>query len=137
MGFLLDTNIVSELRKRERCSRSVWNWYDVTPIEDIFMSVLVLGEIRRGVETKRIKDPASARSFEKWLHEIEAIYGERVLPVTAEICDLWGRLSIRSRLPAVDGLLAATALHHELILVTRNTADFQRSGVDFINPFVA
>lgn len=135
MSFVLDTNIISELKKGERCSRPVWNWYDATPVEEIFMSVLVLGEMRQGIEMKRSKDPASARIFEKWLHEVEIVYEDRILPITAEICDVWGRLSIHGRLPAVDGLLAATAIHHRLTLVTRNTRDFQRCGVDYLNPF--
>jgi len=137
MGFILDTNIISELRKGARCSRTVWNWYDATPMEEIFMSVLVLGEMRRGVEMKRSKDPATARAFEKWLREVELVYEQRILPITAEICDIWGRLSIRARLPAVDGLLAATALHHQLTLVTRNTRDVASTGVMIVDPWQA
>ncbi len=136
MGFLLDTNVVSELRKIERCSRSVRNWFEATPAEELFTSVLVMGEIRRGVEICRIRDVATALVLEKWLHEVEAIYDQRILPVTGEICDIWGGLSINARLPAVDGLLAATALHHRLTLVTSNKPDVERSGVDCLNPFV-
>jgi hypothetical protein len=138
MAFLLDTNIVSELQKgRSRCHTRVWQWYEATPTEEIFLSVLVLGEIRRGVELKKRRDPASARAFERWLQEVALLHHERVLLVDAEICDLWGRLSPNTPLPVIDGLLAATAAHHGLTVATRNTKDFQRAGVDYINPFEA
>jgi predicted nucleic acid-binding protein len=136
MAFLLDTNIVSELQKgRSRCHARVWQWYEATPLEEIFLSVLVLGEIRRGVELKKRRDPASARAFERWLQEVALLHHERVLLVDTEICDLWGRLSPNASLPVIDGLLAATAARHGLTVATRNTKDFQRCGVDYINPF--
>jgi predicted nucleic acid-binding protein len=133
---LLDTNIVSELHKGKKCSPQVQAWYDRCQGSDLFLSVLVLGEIRRGIELRRLKDKPTAHRLEKRLHELEVNYQERILPITAEICDLWGRLSLHARLPSIDGLLAATALHHELTLVTRNKKDVMRSGVDCFNPFV-
>jgi toxin FitB len=136
MAWLLDTNVISELYKGERCSRRVLAWYSGAETESLFLSVLVLGEIRRGVELLRLKDAPAARPLERWLFGLETEYGERVLPITAPICDRWGRLSLRQSLPPVDGLLAATALHHRLTLVTRNTKDVERSGVDCFNPFV-
>ena len=83
----------------------------------------------------RLKDAARARVYESWLRGLENGFKERILPVTDEIADLWGRLSVRQPIPIIDGLLAATAQHHGLTVVTRNTADFQRSGVDYFNPF--
>ena len=138
MPFLLDTNIISEVRKGSvHCHRNVWRWYDATPIEDLFLSVLVLGEMRKGVEAKRRRDPASARTFERRLREVELEFADRILSVTAEVCDYWGRLNAKVQVPAVDGLLAATAGHHGLTVATRNTVDFQRCRVDFVNPFEA
>lgn len=136
MPFVLDTNIVSEIRRgRALCHPDVWRWYDATPLEEIYLSVLVLGEMRRGVEMKRRSDPATARVFERWLQEIALVHGDRVLSVSSEICDAWGRIAARANVSAIDGLIAATAAHHGLTVATRNTVDFQRCGVDFINPF--
>jgi predicted nucleic acid-binding protein len=136
MPFVLDTNVISELRKGSRqCDDNAWRWYDATPPEEIYLSVLVLGEMRRGVELKRRKDPASARAFEKWLEEVEIVYRDRILSVGREISDFWGRISATAQISTVDGLIAATAAYHSLTVATRNTRDFQRCGVDFINPF--
>ena len=135
MAFLLDTNIISELRRNDRAAAGVLKWRRSVAFEEIYISVLVLGEMRRGVELKRRRDPVSARVFEKWLREVETVYRERVLPITREICDIWGRTSVDIAISPVDGLIAATAIHHELTVVTRNEADFQRIGVDFFNPF--
>jgi len=135
MAFLLDTNIVSELRKASRCSPSVRRWYEDVPFEEIFLSVLVFGEIRRGIENIRRRDAAAAGMLERWSRGLRSAHAERVLPVTLEICELWGRLSVLHPIPDVDGLLAATAQHYDLTVATRNTRDFQRCGVDFINPF--
>jgi predicted nucleic acid-binding protein len=135
MAWLLDTNVVSEFYKGDRASQAVLRWAAKQPSHDLFLSVLVLGEIRRGVEKRRTKDPVAAASLETWLLDLEHVYRDRILPITAGICDIWGRLSIREQLPAVDALIAATALHHGLSLVTRNTRDFARSGVACLNPF--
>jgi len=138
MSFVLDTNIVSELRGgRSRCHSKVWSWYEATPPEEIYLSVMVLGEIRRGIEMKRRRDPEAARVFERWLHEVVLIHGERVLPVTSEISDTWGRMAATANVSTTDGLIAATAAHRGFTVVTRNTADFQRCGVDYFNPFEA
>ena len=136
MPYLLDTNIISELRRGERADAKVLAWRRKVAFEETYMSVLVLGEMRCGVESKRRKDPASARAFEKWLNEVEVAYRERILPVSREICDIWGRLGASTKISTVDGLIAATAAHHGLTVATRNTRDFQRCGVDYINPFV-
>jgi len=136
MSFLLDTNLISELRKGPRCDRSVREWYEPIPKEDFFLSVLTLGEIQRGIEICRLKDVSRAQIYERWLHGLESEYRERILPVTDKIGHLWGKLSVRQQLPIIDGLLAATAMHHGLTLATRNAADVRRSGVDYFNPFI-
>jgi predicted nucleic acid-binding protein len=136
MSFLIDTNVISELRKGDRCAPRVWKWRQSVALEDMFTSVLVIGEIRRGIEEKRARDPISTRVFEKWLDQLQSVHRNRILPVTVEICDVWGRLSVRSPLPHIDGLLAATAIFHNLTLVTRNITDVKRSGARCLDPFV-
>jgi len=136
MAFLVDTNVISELRGGStRCHPGVWHWYDTTPMDEIYLSVLVLGEMRKGVESKKMRDPIAAHAFERWLHSIATLHRARVLEITREIADLWGILQARVQVPVTDGLLAATAQRHQLTVVTRNARDFQRCGVDFINPF--
>jgi predicted nucleic acid-binding protein len=137
MSFLLDTNIVGELRKTSRCDPTVMSWYLRYAIEVSFISVMTMGEIRKGIESRRRKDPAKARSLEKWLNELELSFEDRILPVSSEIADTWGRFVHRGDVGAVDGLIAATAAHHGYTVATRNTRDFQRCGVDYINPFEA
>jgi toxin FitB len=135
-GYLLDTNIVSEIRKRERCHPNVRRWF--APLEDdaIFLSVLVVGEIRHGIELIRRRDEVAGRALDRWLKGLERRFEERILPVTVEICERWGRIGLDQPLPPIDGLLAATALHHGLTLVTRNTTHVERSGAEVLNPFV-
>ncbi len=135
MSWLLDTNVLSELRKGERGSAAVRAWLLAHANDDLYTSVLVLGEIRRGIELKRGRDPASAASLDEWVTRLERDFGSRILPVDAAVADCWGRLNVPDRLPAVDGLLAATAVVYELAVVTGNVRDFARSGVGVVNPF--
>ena len=135
MSFLLDTNVICELRKGPGCDRNVWAWHGNLSTEELYLSVLSTGEIRKGVEHCRGSDPLKARIFERWLESLEAAFEARILPVTAEIADLWGRLTPGANVSVVDGLIAATAAKYDLTVATRNTRDFQRCGVDFINPF--
>ena len=99
------------------------------------MSVIVLGEIRRGAELLRRRDPAGAVHLDTWLIAMRDSLGDRLLPVTAEIADQWGHLGVPDPISVADGLLAATALVHGLTLVTRNTRDIERTGVHLFNPF--
>jgi hypothetical protein len=99
------------------------------------LSVLVVGEIRQGVERLRRRDPKQAKVFDRWLGDLRRDYGERILPVTAAVAEEWGRLNVPDPLPVVDGLLAATAKAHNLTLVTRNTGHVERAGVPLLNPF--
>ena len=134
-GFLLDTNVVSELRKRERCAPKVDAWARTVPRNQDFLSVLVAGELRRGAALKRRSDPAAADALEKWIARLTELYGERILPVTLEVAETWGELGAVRPIPPEDGLLAATALVHGLTLVTRNIKDVEGLGVSFLNPW--
>jgi len=99
------------------------------------ISVLALGEIRKGIELLRRRSPAACPVLEQWLERLQADYAEHLLPITAEIAEHWGRLNVRRTIPVIDGLLAATALAHDLTVVTRNTKDFAGTGVRVVNPF--
>ncbi len=136
-GHLLDTNVVSELRKNQRANPNVLAWFNTVDEEDVFLSVLVLGEIRRGIDRIRVTDYAQARVFDRWLKGLEATYADRVLPVTQAIADKWGRLSASDPPSVVDALMAATALENDFTLVTRNVQDVARTGVKLLNPFDA
>jgi len=133
--FLLDTNIISELRKRDRAHPNVARWVALTPAEEIGTSVIVLAEIRRGIELKRRRDPEQARSLDRWFGQMRRRLGDRVLPVDEPIADAWAVLGDPNPLPLIDGLLAATAKVHGLTLVTRNVDDFVRTGVSVVDPF--
>jgi len=133
--FLLDTNVVSEVRKGVRADRRVMGWLEEVDADDLRLSVLVLGELRQGVERLRSRDVVSARHLDRWLHGLAERYAGRILPIDEPVAQLWGRLNVPDPLPAVDGLLAATALVHDLTLVTRNTRDVARTGVRVLNPF--
>ncbi|WP_404423048.1 type II toxin-antitoxin system VapC family toxin [Nibricoccus sp. IMCC34717] len=134
MPYLLDTCIISELR-RKACNPGVAAWMAKIQPDEAFLSVLTLGEIRRGIELHRSKDARAAGKLERWLLGLESHYGDRILPISVEVADRWGRLAPNQPLPVADGLIAATALEHRLTVVTRNLADFERSGVALLNPF--
>lgn len=134
MTWLVDTNILSELRKGDRANDGVRTWFAETEDADLFTSVLVVGELRRGVESIRRRDAVAAIALDQWLSGLAAGFGDRILPVDRPVAERWGRLNVPDPLPTVDGLLAATALEHDLILVTRNTRDVQRTGVRVLDP---
>lgn len=134
MSWLLDTNVLSELRKGDRAHPGLRSWFDSARDEDLFTSVLVLGEIRRGIESIRRRDATAAIALEQWLLRISTTFGDRVLPVDAQVADRWGILNVPDPVPTVDGLLAATALVHDLVLVTRNTRDVARTGAHMLDP---
>lgn len=137
-GFLLDTNVISELI-RPRPDAKVAAWISSTDENLLSLSVLTFGEIRKGIAAL----PATARRarLEAWLdHDLALRFAGRILPVDQPVADRWGRLSAevaskRMVLPVVDGLLAATALHHNLTLVTRNSRDIEPTSVPFFNPW--
>ena len=135
MSYLIDTNIISEVRKGARCDANVSAWYASIEDEDLFLSTLVLGEIRKGIELVRLRDAARAAALEGWLREVEAAFEGRVLGIDNAVSDQWGRMSAVRPVPAIDGLLAATALTNGLTLVTRNDRDVAGLGTMVLNPF--
>jgi predicted nucleic acid-binding protein len=135
VNYLIDTNIISEVRKGRRCDPNVASWYEKVAGANLYLSVLVLGEIRRGIERIRPKDKAQANAIENWLLAVDRAFAERILPVDRAVANEWGRLNASRPLPVIDGLLAATAKIHRMTLVTRNTADIVDLGVHILNPF--
>lgn len=135
MSYLLDTNVVSELRKGERAEPSVSSWFGGIADQEIYLSVLTIGEIRRGVESVRRRDPDSAAALDSWLSRLTEAHRDRILQVDRAIAEEWGRMNVPDPLPVVDGLLAATARVVGLTLVTRNVADVEDTGVELLDPF--
>jgi toxin FitB len=134
LKFLLDTNVISEIRKLERTEPNVAKWVAQTPVKEIGTSVLVLAEIRRGIELKRRRDAEQAAALDRWFAQMRSRLGDRVLPIDEPIAEAWALLSVPDPLPLIDGLLAATAKVHGLMLVKRNTADVARTGVAILDP---
>ena len=132
--YLLDTNVLSEVR-RPRGDKNVKRWISSVGTEDLYLSVLTLGEVRRGIDLLRRRDPAQAEVYEVWLVTVLRDYEDRVLPVDAEAAEEWGRMNVPDPVSIVDGLMAATARVRNMTFVTRNTADVARTGVRLLNPF--
>ena len=135
MTWLIDTNALSELKKRKP-HPGVARWFAEQPSNGLHLSVLTIGELRKGIHAM----PAGDRKdrFSAWLEiEIPDYFAGRILDLDAAIADRWGRLCVEAGrpLPAIDSLLAATALVHGLTLVTRNLADFELPGLRFVNPW--
>lgn len=137
MKFLIDTNVVAELRKGPRANPNVRAWFAALEPDAIVLSVLTIGEVRRGIESVRRRDTVAARSLERWIRRLTAEHQDRILPVDLSVVEAWGRLNVPDPLPVVDGLLAATAQVHGLTLATRNVKDVARTGVPLVNPFAA
>jgi toxin FitB len=136
VSFLLDTNVISEVR-RSSPNPGVASWFDHAAGEDLFLSVLVVGEIRQGIERLRTRDRKQADVFEAWLELLHQDFQDRLLPVSTAVAEAWGRLNARSPLPVIDSLLAATALVHGLTLVTRDTSSLEGAGVEVLDPWEA
>ncbi len=135
MSFLLDADVVSELRKRGRVDEGVEQWFSDVDDAEVFLSVLTVGEIRRGIDSVQRRDRTRALTLNRWLHGLVAQFESRLLPVDRAVAEEWGRMDAAHTLPAIDGMLAATARVHGLTFVTRNTKDVARTGVPCMNPF--
>ena len=132
--FLLDTNVVSEIKK-SRPHPQVLQFFSALHPAQTFVSVMTLGELRKGVGLRSKRDPATAQALSAWIDGLEASFQERILPVLGPVARLWGELSVGRSRPVVDTLLAATAIHHQLTLVTRNMRDMEDLQVTLHNPW--
>jgi predicted nucleic acid-binding protein len=135
VSFLLDTDVISELRKRGRVDEGVEEWFSGVDDAEVFLSVVTVGEIRRGIESIRRRDRDRAMTLGRWLHGLVTQFESRLLAVDRNVAEEWGRMNAASTLPVIDGLLAATARVHGLTLVTRNIRDVSRTGAQCFNPF--
>jgi predicted nucleic acid-binding protein len=136
--YLIDTNVISEARKRAKANRGVRRFFDKVRAHDepLFVSVITIGEIRRGIEIIRHRgDNPQARRLEAWLEAVLRDFDERILEFGSEEAQVWGRLRVPYHENAIDKQIAATALTHDLILVTRNVGHFKGLGVQHFNPF--
>ena len=135
MSYLVDTNIVAELARREP-DPCVVAWFRKVPDAALHLSVLTLGEWRKGVES--LAETRRRERLRVWLeNDLAEWFGERLLPLSAAVADRWGRLLAQAArpMPAIDSLIAATAIHHGLRMVTRNEKDFDFPGLEVINPW--
>lgn len=136
--YLLDTNVVSEIRKKERANKGVRAFFRRAAKEgiDLYLSVVTVGELRRGVEIVQHRgDSAQAAALEVWLTAVLNEFAPNILPIDQDAGQLWGRLRVPHQEHALDKLIAATGLIHDLTVVTRNVDDFLRTGVRVLNPF--
>jgi toxin FitB len=134
MGYLIDSNVLSELRKPKRAEQ-VAAWLRAVPASSLFTSVLVMAELRRGSLLIRRRDPDSADRLDGWISDLWDSFEDRVLPISSAIADRWADLMVPNPVPVIDGLLAATALEHDLTLVTRNVKDIARTPAKVLDPF--
>lgn len=134
--FLLDTVVLSEFRKPPRHrNHNLVHWIEGVSSQDLFVSVVTIGEIKRGIERQRQIDPSFAESLAGWLDTVLRTYEGRILPVDVAVARRWGRLSQRIGNKGLDLAVAATALEHGLTVATRNVSDFEPTGVPTLNPF--
>jgi predicted nucleic acid-binding protein len=134
LSFLPDTNVVSETRKRIP-DQKVKAWLEATDAHDLYISVLTMGELAKGIARRRERDPHAAASLVRWLRGMERLYSHRVIPIDRLIAAVWGELNVARSLPVIDSLLAATAKVRGFTLVTRNTKEIATTGVPLINPW--
>lgn len=130
--YLVDTNVVSEAR---RGTQQALSWMRSVDPSLVYLSVITLGEIMRGIALKQRSDPRAASHLAEWLRKLRHDHGDRILPIDDHVAVEWGRIAALRPRGDADGLIAATAMVHELILVTRNVADFEDTGVAIIDPW--
>jgi len=133
VSYLLDTNVISEIRRGR--DPHVRAWVAGVDDFDLHLSVLTFGEIRKGIELLRGRDPAQAEVFASWLRELQTGFADRIIAIDARIADEWGRLNAIAPRNTVDRLIAATGRIHNLTVVTRNTGDFTGCDVPLLNPW--
>jgi toxin FitB len=133
--YLLDTNVISEISRGEQSDQNVRMWYAAMAPEQLCTSALVIGEIRAGVERLRHRESERAMAFERHLVLLIDLFADRIIGIDRRTAEEWGRLNARRRRPAIDGLIAATALVRDMTIVTRNVRDFAQTGAAILNPF--
>ena len=134
--YLIDTVVLSELRKPQRDAGLV-AWFEQQRTSDLFVSVISIGEIERGIARRRAADPGFAAALAAWLDRVLALYGERILPFELRSARRWGQLSAAIGNDSADLMIAATAREHGLTVLTRNVSDFEPTGVPVLNPFTS
>jgi hypothetical protein len=132
--FLIDTVTLSELRRRERDPKVV-KWFERQRTADLFLSVVSIGEIERGIARQRAIDPGFAGALAEWLDRVVTLYGERIVPFDLRAARRWGALSAAFGNDSADLMIAATALENGFTVVTRNVSDFEPTGVPLLDPF--
>ena len=136
--YLIDTNVISEARKKDKADPGVRRFFVQVEAEDtpIYLSVVTIGELRRGIELIRHRgDALQAQQLEAWLQTVLTEYADCILPMDEEVAQLWGRLQVPHPEHALDKQIVATALIYSLTVVTRNQRDFEATGVRVLNPF--
>ena len=136
MNYLLDTNVISEARRKRPDSR-VAAWLKWADVNALYISVLTLGEMAKGVAQHERHDRAQAAVYFQWLNTVRSDFADRTIGIDAEIAEAWGRLAAKRPLPIVDALLTATALVRGMTFVTRNVQDIADLGVNTLNPWEA
>jgi predicted nucleic acid-binding protein len=135
LSFLLDTNVISEFAKAKP-NPSVIAWLGSVRSTDLFLSVITLGEIRKGIERKRMTSPPDAARLDAWFTTLVLRYRSRILPFDEQSADRWGRvMALHPTVPVEDSQLVATALQHDLTFATRNVRHIAQTGVAFVDPF--
>lgn len=134
MSYLLDTNVISETRKRVP-DANVMSWFRETDEKKMHVSVLTLGEMQKGIARRRAADPHLAANLEHWLRGIEELFADRVIAIDAAVAKTWGEFQADGPLPVIDTLLAATAKVHKMSMITRNVKDVAATGIPIINPW--
>lgn len=135
MKYLVDTNIISEIRKSGRAHESVRRWWDSVETSSVYLSVFTIGELYRGILKLKSTDPKQAKFLGNWLRGLCSLFENRLLELDLRVALIWAEIQQERTLPHVDSLLAATAIRHGMTLVTRNTRDIQDIGVKYLNPF--
>ena len=136
-GYLLDTNVLSEIRKgSQRAQPEVYQWWLGVKDQELFLSVMTLGEIRKGIDRLGACDVSQTLALELWMDEVKQTFRDRVIDVSLAVAERSGRLQAIRSLPEVDALLAASVLEYDLTLVSRNEADFRELGIRVLNPFL-
>jgi toxin FitB len=135
VAYLIDTNIISEIQKGNKADPGVKKWYTTVEEDQIYLSVLVMAELQQGIELLRRRDVKQAKILDKRMRTFRETMEDRILPINLNIAMRWAKNNVPDRFPVIDGLLAATAIEYDLILVTRNVKDVERSGARLLNPF--